>query len=336
MVVNNIIEVGLRGNKSLSHYREKGYIIPTKIGKKGREVIDYSKKIYVKLEDMPEYSEAKVTVKCDYQEVGCRDIYQKKVGDYIKNNLNSVVKKDCCSNGKCQNKKTAECNLFNYGFEYHINQPEYKMKIEEDNMIKYGSKYLMGSDYFKEKSKETVEEKYGVNNVSQLEEVKIKKAKTFYENGTVATSRQQRHLHNLLGGELNYSNNTPSLDIAFPEEKIYIEYNGSGHDLNLKLGQITENEFLEKEKRRFYYMKNKGWKEIVIISRFDKIPEDAVIIEMIFFAKEHFDKNHSWIHFDVDNSIIISGAGKQPYSFGELKSYSKFRKEYATQHEEVS
>lgn len=336
MVIDNIIEVGLRGNIRIPYYREKGYDIPTKIGSKKVEVIDYSKKIYVKLEDMPEYSESKVSIKCDYQEDGCRDVYQKSVMDYLKNNVNSVVKKDCCSNKKCLSKKIAECNLINFGFDYHTNQPEHQAKVEETNMRKYGSRTIMGTDYFKIKTKETVNDKYGVDNISQLEEVKFKKAETFFKNGTVATSRQQRYLHVLVGGILNYANKTPSLDIAFPEEKIYIEYDGSGHDLNLKMGQITIEEFKDKEKRKYYYMKQLGWKGVTIISRIDRMPEDSVIVEMISFAREHFNQNHSWIHFDVDNSKIISSAGEQSYSFGKLKSYMKFRKEYATKFEEVS
>lgn len=334
MIIDNIIEVGLRGNKRIPYYKEKGIEIPTKIDKYGREVIDFSKKIYVRLEDMPEYSEAKVTIKCDYQEEGCRNEYQKCVGDYIKNNKNSIVNKDCCSNKKCQSKKTAECNMIRYGFEYHVNQPEIKKKIEETNVDKYGSKTIMGTEYFKEKVKETVTEKYGVDNISQLEEVKIKKAETFYKNGTIATSTQQRYIHKLLGGELNYANNTPSLDIAFPNEKIYVEYDGSGHDLNVKLGQITEKEFKEKEKKRRYYMKGLGWKEVIISSKKDRIPEDSIIFNMLSFAKDHFNNNHSWVQFDIDKEVVISSDGEKPYLFGKLKSYSSLRKEL--QDKEVS
>ena len=51
-----------------------------------------------------------------------------------------------------------------------------------------------------------------------------------FPTGTVVASYQQRYLHRLLGGEMNYSIDWSFLDIAYPERKVYIEYDGSGHN----------------------------------------------------------------------------------------------------------
>jgi len=307
MLLTKEVEVGLKGNKRIPYYREKGYIIPTKIDKYKRTVIDYSKTLTVKTEDMPIYSEAKVTVKCDYQEEGCRDVYEKNVGDYIKNNINSVVHTDCCANRKCQTKKTAECNLINYGFKYHINQPEFMEKMKRTNLEKYNSEVLFGSDYFINKTKEVVKEKYGVDNISQIESVKLKKSETFFRNGSTRTSRQQIYIHQLFGGELNYSNNTPSLDIAFPEDKVYIEVNGSGHDLCVKMGNMTEKEFKEREKRRYYYLKRRGWKVIFINTVRDYLPSNEVLLEEFNKALEWFESNDKGhYHYNINIGGFIN------------------------------
>jgi hypothetical protein len=313
MLVSEWVEVGLKGNRRIPYYRDKGYEIPMMIGKKGKPVIDYSKTILVYINDMPQYSESKVLITCDYNEEGCRGTYEKNSGDYIKNNINSVVHKDCCSNRKCQVKKTAECNLINYGFEYHVNQEDFMKNTQKTNVERYGSPYVMGTDYFKQKTLEVLNNKYGVDNISQLEEVKIKKAETFYKNGSVKTSRQQEYLWRLLGGELNYANNTPSLDIAFPEQKVYIEFNGKGHDLCVKTKQMTQKEFDNRERRRYHYLKNLGWKGIFINSEQDYLPNDEVIINEINKALEWFksnEKGHWHYNIYIGNKINDITYGK--------------------------
>jgi len=194
-----------------------------------------------------------------------------------------------------------------YGEDYGINVPEIRNKIEKTNLDRYGSKCVFGSEYFKDKSKQTIQDKFGVDNVSQCEEIKMKKAETFYKNGTIATSRQQMYIHQLFGGILNYSNNTPSLDIAFPEDKIYIEVNGSGHDLCVKMGTMTQKEFEQRELRRYKYLKGHGWKGIFINTGRDYLPSDDVLLEEYRNALEWFkstDKYHS--HYNIDIGGIIN------------------------------
>jgi hypothetical protein len=71
------------------------------------------------------------------------------------------------------------------------------------------------------------------------------------------------------------------LDIAFPEDKIYVEYNGGGHNLGVKIGNISEKEFKTKEIKRYKYLKSLGWKQIEINSPNDYLPEDEEIISSI-------------------------------------------------------
>lgn len=46
-----------------------------------------------------------------------------------------------------------------------------------------------------------------------------------------------------------------TMHIILIESNIYIEYNGSGHDLNVRMGQITKSEFNRKEVARYRLLK---------------------------------------------------------------------------------
>jgi very-short-patch-repair endonuclease len=140
-----------------------------------------------------------------------------------------------------------------------------------------------------------------------------------YSNGTNQCSKQQKYLHNILGGKLNYPIGKSSLDIAFPDEKIYIEYDGSGHDLSVKLGRVTQQEFLDKEKRRNYALLKRGWKEIRIVSKDDKLPTSYKIKQMFDEAINYLNEGHHWIKFIINDNIIQSSVFNKYYNYGELK-----------------
>lgn len=98
----------------------------------------------VKAEELPDGSQAKVRVICDY----CGKEIEKAYHSYIEQH-DDVTHKDCCK--KCQSKKNQEITQILYGV---------------DNIFQL--------DSVKEKSKQTCLEKYGVENVSQSQEIKEK------------------------------------------------------------------------------------------------------------------------------------------------------------------
>jgi len=150
-----------------------------------------------------------------------------------------------------------------------------------------------------------------------------KMRKTMYENGTAPKSIQQIYLYNLLNGELNYPIDICSLDIAFPEEMIYCEYDGGGHRLSIILGTETEENFNKRNIKRWYILKNKGWREIRITSEKDFLPSDGVLLEIIKYAKKYLNTGHSWIKFDIDNKLVESSQFKNTYNYGELRKITK-------------
>jgi len=146
-----------------------------------------------------------------------------------------------------------------------------------------------------------------------------KRANTFYQNGTTPCSSQQKHVFNIIGGYLNYPVKTSSLDIAFPEEKVYLECDFSGHWMPITLNNMSQDQFDKREVRRWYALKNSGWKEIRIISRRDLVPSDSKLLEIISYAKTYLNQNHHYIKFDIDNAKIINSQGEFYYDFGELR-----------------
>ena len=140
----------------------------------------------------------------------------------------------------------------------------------------------------REKIKKTCFDRYGNENVLAVPEIieKIHRKKETF------TSKQQKHICNLVNGKLNYVLNKYYLDIALVEEKIDIEYDGGGHDLNVKLGIKTKEQFDSHERSRMYLILKNGWKIVRLIAPHDKILNDNSIIKIITWSKNWL-LNHS-------------------------------------------
>lgn len=222
---------------------------------------------------------------------------------------------ECTLNTEENRKKIKSGFIKKYNVPYYSMTNECKEKVKATNKEKYGVEYYSMTSEWKKNFKNTSLKRYGVSNISKAKEIKIKKAETFYKNSTIATSRQQLYLHKLLGGELNYSNNTPSLDIAFPDEKIYIEFNGSGHDLCVKLGNMTREEFENRERARYFYLRDRGWKCIIINSSRDYLPSDEIILNEFNKAKDWFKSEKSGHrHYIINIGDLI-----QDENYGKLR-----------------
>jgi hypothetical protein len=221
-------------------------------------------------------------------------------------------------------KKSIETCVEKYGVEHYTQSKEYIEKSKVTNLEKYGSEWFSTSDEYKRQA----QEKYGETNVLKCKELipirTEKMLKTLYSNGTQKCSLQQRYLFELLNGdELNYLVKYSFLDIAFFDEKLYIEYSGSGHDLEVKYNNITKEEFDKRELRRYFILRKLGWNLIEVISRKDYLPSDTKILQMFDEAKEYLKTGHSWIKFDVDNNIILNTQGSFDYDYGMLRKIKK-------------
>jgi hypothetical protein len=154
------------------------------------------------------------------------------------------------------------------------------------------------------KNKELNLLRYGVENQFQREEVIEKTMFMKSKNNSIACSNQQKYLQKLFGGILNYVNEDTkayAIDIALVDKQVAIEYHGSGHNLQVKFGNITQKEFENKEIVRYQILKRNGWKQIIIKSPYDYLPSDEKLLKEYYKALDWFksdDKGH-W-HYNIN------------------------------------
>lgn len=149
--------------------------------------------------------------------------------------------------------------------------------------------------------------------------------KARYQNGTIPSSKQQTKLRDLFGGIINYPVKQSALDIAFPDEKIYVEYDGSGHRLSVLRGELSTQEFDAKQKRRTYGLMKDGWRCIRIISQRDYLPNDEVLLSLFRMAKEYLSKGHHYFNILIDENKVQTSEFESEYDFGELKQLPRSR-----------
>lgn len=318
MLVTEYVFIKMRKDKE-EYYKEKGY------------VFNVGETVKVKTTDLPQYSGVLVQYKCDNPECGkiCKTHYQ----DYKRREKALTYDgKDFCP----------KCSIKNRYERLKQTNPQKAKEIEEKRFIKiretlkkrYGIDNPMKNPDFVNNLKESVKKKYGVDNVvqnpeiraklmnnlgvdSKLEIVSNKDGKKYYRYKGVACSHNQKFLWELFGGELNsFVENMYTVDILF-NNKIYFEYNGTGHELDIKMGKITKEDFLKKEAKRYYTLKGKGYKQIVFESiKKNTLPQEDVLLSIKDFALEFLkESENNWIKFDYDNFKIKTKFGEIDYDF---------------------
>ena len=297
--------------RAITYYKNKGYVF----GK--------NEEIEVKVEDLPPGTNVRVQVECDY----CHRPFSKTYAHFLEGR--KVYPKDCCE--ECAQKKREEkygitspmCRpevqekakntvKEKYGVDNVMQLPEFQEKMKETNLERYGYATVGENPEFRKKQEESMLEKYGVRNVFCVGELRkqsyqktlVKKAK----DKTQPASKNQRYLCNLYEGELNaLLCDHYFVDIYFEEEKIYCEYDGAGHDLNVQLGQTTREEFEKREHQRYHILKRNGYKVFRIKNTLknEPMPSDEELLEIKRIAFEFLSQeNNYWISFNLNTHII--------------------------------
>ena len=222
----------------------------------------------------------------------------------IETNLNRY---NCVSPSQLEEikEKIRKTNFQKYGVEYYFQTQEFKDKLRESNIKKFGVPHSMLSPIIKEKVAATCMNKYGVSHPSLCKDIREKALKTMQRNGTFSTSSQQEYLAKILNLESNHSIDYYMVDLFDEINNVILEYDGGGHGLAYKLHKITKEEFQRKELIREKELRKKGYRIIRIISDKDVLPLIDMIHLMYKCALEYFNStSHTWINFDLDNSII--------------------------------
>lgn len=337
--------------KMIQYYKDKGYDAKCR------------KPLVVKVEDLPQKSMHKIEVLCDmchknkmsvaYESYNesirksgsyvCKECSKEKIKQInqekygtpypIQTDFFKEKRKHTCLEryGVDNYAKTKECSekikqtcLEKYNVECVLQSEDVRSAIKQTCLNRYGFEHPMHNEAVKKKQKNSLYARYGVNTPLEHDMFKEKIVNTMYKNGTQRTSKQQYYLHKLYGGELNYPIKYYDVDICMLNEKIAIEYDGSGHNLSVKLGYRTQEELDDRELVRFNVIKKEGYKQIRIISRRDKLPSDNVLLKMLSDAIQYFSETgHSWINYDIDNSKMINAENKDEggafYDYGYLR-----------------
>ena len=342
MIISKTVKVRVNHN-NVKYYQEKGYLIPQKLSADGKRMIsDTSAYIDIAIEDLPLRSDAKILVKCDI----CGNEHWLRYVDYNKSIASGgyYVCRNCAIN-KIQEtflrkygtitpynipgvREKAEATLLkNWGTKSSLANPEIRERIKQTCNIKYGGNAPACDEQIKQKQQQTFIERYGNYCSSYVPEIQAKIAKSLAGSNSVHTSSQQLYLHDIWGGILNYPIKQYNVDICLEENKIVIEYNGSGHDLSVKYQTMTQEEFQHREIVRNNVIKRAGYKIIHLISHTDKLPSDPKLLEILELSKQYFNEypNHSWIEWHLDDGFYCNAEHKDgiPYDFGELRKIKK-------------
>lgn len=224
--------------------------------------------------------------------------------------------------GKEKYKKTIQDR---FGVDHPSKSDIIKDKMKSTNLERYGFEYATQNEDIKKKVKKTNLEKFGYEVPLQSPEIKEKWLNKLSSNNQISTSIQQKYVNNILCGELNYPVSFYFLDIYKKDDLIDIEIDFGGHDLGVKLGTISDDEFKEKELIREKTIRANGIRIIRLISPKNKLPSDEKIKEIYEFSKQYFNTGHTWIKFYIEKNIFVNSINPDGafYDFGELRKIKK-------------
>lgn len=287
MIIDNFVHIELNPRNRYiyirSGYQEKGYDLSC-------DSVD------ILVKDLQPTCNAKITVACDY----CGKQKQVRYCDYIK----SYSKHNIYACSRCRTNITKQTVKDRYGVD-NISQIEtVKSKKKETCFNNFGCEYPMQNEDIRNKSTETMLVKYGVKHNLQRPDianrVKTLNSHVKYERGNAPSSAAQRHIAEITKGELNYPELCYNLDVLL-RRGIYLEYNGSGHDLCVRLGQTSKEKFICDETIRYNRLKELGYKCIIIDNKDDILPEDYILFDIISkceaFLLSSIESN--WIRVDL-------------------------------------
>lgn len=224
--------------------------------------------------------------------------------------------------------KMKNTNMMRYGHASPMGNTDVQEKAKETSLLHFGVEHPAQSQEVQQKIKQTMLKKYGCEYPMQSDDILEKSRATLSNIGQVETSAQQVYLYRLYGGELNYPFKRYNLDIYDDDKQIAVEYSGGGHDLSVKLGMLTQEEFDQKELTRKAYIKRAGIRLIEIITPHDLIPSDKILLQMYCFAEDYFNNTgHTWISFYPEDNKYRNAEFQEMdgsfFNFGELRKISR-------------
>lgn len=271
-----LIEInGYNANK----YRKKGYVIN-----------EVPCSIKVKVDDVNSSHEIFIPMKCDFCDRDFK-ISTKKYKDKKKQG----IKEFYC--GACKTERLHKRTFEKYGVTSGSKLPDFKEKVRKKSLEKYGTEHYTQNLEVRQKWKKSMLENQGTTSFAKY---------VPRDSKNVICSNNQRHIAELLNGEINKKFHGFFLDV-FYEDWLDIEYNGGGHDLCVKLGKISKEEFDKKERQRNGVIRHNGIKQLIIIHNNKKLPEDEKLKPLLEKLIELLrNSEYKAITLDLDNNDKIT------------------------------
>lgn len=280
LLVDENVEVQIT-RRNRKYYREKGYNIPD----------CYEGNFAIKSIDInPKSKIAMLPFICDC----CgKKFYRSAQNYYKRNHFDDALCKDC------YHIHTQESMQEKYGVKSYSQAKDYRDKVKTTCQEKYGTDHYTQTKEFHQRVVQTCKEKYGVDSYTKTPEFREKAKTLFRNNGLVCSSKAQRRICELVDGQLNYYCHGFYLDVLF-EDWLDIEYDGSGHDLRVKCGKISQTEFNQKERKRIAAIHHHGYKTLIIKGNDrDRLPSDNILYTDIYKAIDYL-RNNKAKTFEID------------------------------------
>lgn len=204
--------------------------------------------IDIKAKELPYGAGTKIKVQCDY----CGKIFEKSYRRYLE------TKDDICCYD-CKTYKMIKSSLRKYGNKCSLRNPEIERKMIENNNKKFGCDFPL-----------------------QNKEIWEKTHSSYLQNHSgdeVLTSKNQSIIAKLYDAKLNVPIGIYFADMLL-NDNIIIEYDGTGHDLNVRLGGISQEELVQKENKRNKYMLSMGYKVARIVHNKEILPNRDVLLKL--------------------------------------------------------
>ena len=217
---------------------------------------------------------------------------------------NNLIKYGVTNTSKLDSikEKVIQSNREKFGVDYPMQLSEFQERVKQTDMQKYGVTHHTQAPEVIAKRKRTNMDRYGFEFPIQNKDVLSKSISSRYQHGNFTCSKQQYKLYEIIGGELNYPFERFVIDIAFPEDKIAVEWDGSGHDMSVRMGTISEAAFKRNENYRNIVLFNNGWRIIRFITKKDIFPDN--ILNIFHYCKSYIDDGGHKITVLIDDNII--------------------------------
>lgn len=327
MLITEFVEVKIRKD-NIDYYKSKGYFGELKAV------------IKIKVRDLQSKSDKKVTYECDC----CKKKIEVRYEDFLKKEKRAYSELGVFCNN-CSKKIKSEWEKKNTPEKRKERYFNIQKKKEQTLIQRYNVDNPMKSKNIRNNYKNNFIKKYNTDNPMKVKEFREKlsrnmennnnfkvyysvNGKEYYKFNNVPCSKAQKHINELYNGELNYLINYQYFVDILLKNNIYCEYNGSGHSLSVTFGKISQKKFNDKEYKRYYVLKQLGYKQFLITKeKTNKKIADEVWLFLKKVALSYFKvcSEENWINFDIDNNLIKTRIFSISYNYNSPMTYDDFK-----------